>query len=480
MCEFEEKVKAKIDEILGSLVSHTPNPRVGLAVSGGADSISLLLALSEIFKSIFVITVNHNIRPEKESRGDADFVIEVCQELKRRGHEITCELVELERGEVEKEAQRRGGGIEDAARYLRYEAFKKFATAHNLDTLCLAHNQNDQLETVLMRFLQGSPIEAMAGIKESRLLESGKCLLARPLLGLTRAEIEDYVTCRGFTWRTDKTNLETDYLRNKIRLKLVPFLDESFPGWKKSVLSGAERALEDSELILSCVEELPVTVTGNGEVAGTDTDLKSCTVEILLDAFLDKPLALQRRVLLSACNKAGEKARIPSVFIKDVLELAACKKDFSKHFAGIDIILKKNHLFVKKHAENNTDLVFSDIIEDIGIFSFPFGSLNVFNCKEQNGKKTVSVTVGELCGCGDAGLVENVSLPFCVRNARIGDSVLCADGFEKKLSDIFSDWHVSPEKRAFIPVIQLLDEKSQRIKAVLAGFLGYKDWIVKL
>jgi tRNA(Ile)-lysidine synthase len=58
--------------------------------------------------------------------------------------------------------------------------------------------------------------------------------------------------------------------------------------------------------------------------------------------------------------------------------------------------------------------------------------------------------------------------------------VLCADGFEKKLSDIFSDWHVSPEKRAFIPVIQLLDEKSQRIKAVLAGFLGYKDWIVKL
>ena len=474
MCEFEAKVKAKIDKILGDSASHTPHPRVGLAVSGGADSISLLLSLSEIFSSIFVITINHNIRPEEESRGDAEFVVQVCEELKQRGHDIVCELVEFERGEVEKQAQSRGGGIEEAARYLRYSAFELFMAKYKLDILCLAHNQNDQLETLLMRFLQGSPAEAACGIKESRKTQSGQGIFARPLLGLSRAEIEAYVTSRGFTWRTDKTNYETDYLRNKIRLKLVPFLDESFPGWQKSILSGAERAAEDAELILSCVEKVPVSVGG-----GTEGD-SGATVEIPLDLFLEKPQAVQRRVLLSACNKAGENTRIPALFIKEVLDLVTCKKEFTKHFAGIDILLKKNHLFVKKHAENNTDFVFSDIIEETGSFSFPFGTLNVFNCKEQNGKKTVSVSAGDFCECGENGLVENVSLPFCIRNTRTGDSVLCADGSEKKVSDIFSDWHVEPEKRYLIPVIQLLDEKSQRIKAVLAGFLGYKDWIVKL
>ena len=99
---------------------------------------------------------------------------------------------------------------------------------------------------------------------------------------------------------------------------------------------------------------------------------------------------------------------------------------------------------------------------------------------EENGKKTVSVSAGDLCEYRDVGVVENVSLPFCVRNVRLGDCLLCADGSEKKISDIFSDWHVEAEKKSLIPVIQLLNEKSQRIKALLGGFLGYKDWIVKL
>ena len=94
--------------------------------------------------------------------------------------------------------------------------------------------------------------------------------------------------------------------------------------------------------------------------------------------------------------------------------------------------------------------------------------------KEQAGKQFVSVCAGEVS------VAEGISLPFCVRNPQPGDTVLCADGSEKKVSDILSDWHVAPEKRCLVPVIQLLDEKAQRIKAILAGFLGYKDWIVKL
>ena len=462
MCEFEKKVKDKLDEILQCETSGGAYPPIGVAVSGGADSIALLLSMSEIVSPLYVITVNHNIRPAAESGGDVDFVLEVCGELRKRGRDVICEAVELERGAVAQEAESRGGGIEEAARYLRYAAFEKFVAERGLGVLCTAHNMNDQLETVLMRFLQGSPAEAAGGIRARREIGVSGSVIARPLLDISRTEIESYVQSRGFTWRTDKTNLETDYLRNRIRLNLVPFLNEQFPGWQKSVLSGADKACEDAELILSCVEKVPVSAGPDGEV------------EISLNEFKSSPIAVQRRLILSACNKAGERARIPNQFIKDVLSTVRQSDGFIKHFAGIDIILKKNRLFVKKHTEINTDLVFSDIIEKTGSFEFPFGNLDVFNYREQDGKKFVTVCAGE------SSIAENIALPFCIRNVRLGDMVLCADGSLKKVYDVFSDWHVAPEKKGLIPVIQLLNEKSQGIKAILGGFLGYKDWIVKL
>ncbi len=462
MCEFEKKVKDKLDEILQSDARGGVYPPIGIAVSGGADSIALLLSMSEIISPLYVITVNHNIRPAAESAGDVDFVHKVCGELRKRGRDVICEAVELERGAVAQEAERRSGGIEEAARYLRYAAFEKFVAERGLGVLCTAHNMNDQLETVLMRFLQGSPAEAAGGIRARREMSVSGSVIARPILDISRTEIEAYVQSRGFTWRTDKTNFETDYLRNRIRLNLVPFLNEQFPGWQKSIMSGAEKACEDAELIFSCVEKVPVSADPDGEV------------EIPLNEFKSSPIAIQRRLILSACNKAGEIARIPNQFIKDVLSAVRQSDAFTKHFAGIDIILKKNRLFVKKHTEINTDLVFSDIIEKTGSFEFPFGNLDVFNYRERDGKKFVTVCAGE------SSIAENIELPFCIRNVRLGDMVLCADGSLKKVSDVFSDWHVAPEKKGLIPVIQLLNEKSQGIKAILGGFLGYKDWIVKL
>ena len=474
MCEFEEKVKKALEDILES----SDKPRIGVAVSGGADSMALLLAMSELISPLYVITINHNIRPAEESAGDVDFVNEVCEELKSRGLQIDCKTVELARGTVAHEAGRRGAGVEEAARYLRYAAFEKFVAERGLEALCLAHNKNDQLETVLMRFLQGSPAEAAAGIQARR---GG---FVRPLLGLSRQEIEAYVRSRGFEWRTDKTNFETDYFRNKIRLKLVPFLDENFSGWQTALLAGAEKAADDSALIQSCLEKYSLSVDNEGNI------------ELPFSDFLQAPQSVKYRLLLEACNMAGESGRIPHLFLKDVissLEAGASSNalnssnahnssdavsdssaSFTKHFAGIDIICKKNHLFVKKHTENNTDCFFSDIIEKTGTFEFPFGLLNVFNYKEQGGKATASISVGEVSHA------EGLSLPFRIRSPQPGDTVISADGSEKKVSDILSDWHVPPEKRWLIPVIQLLDDKAQPIKAILAGFSGYKDWIVKL
>ena len=479
MCEFEEKVKKNLIEC-GIKPDDTLNgtQKIGLAVSGGADSVSLLLSLSSIFSSLYVITVNHNIRSAEESAGDAQYVSELCKKLQEEKKvQIFCKVVELKKGLVQSEAQKRGGGTEDAARALRYKAFEEFIADNSLDALCLAHNKNDQLETVLMRFLQGASLDSAGGIKERR----GNYI--RPLLNITRSEIEDYLTSQNISWRTDKTNFETDYLRNKIRLKLVPFLDENFEGWQKAVLSGAQKASEDSQVIQSLLSTIPLTVNTDG------------SVQLSLDDFMAAPDSIKYRILLDACNKAGETSRIPHQFLKDVIQsikMTSCHAElvsasqlnrsrnkfgmtkFTKYFGTIDIICEKNHLFIKKHTEDNTDLVFSDIIEKSGTFEFPFGVLNVFNNREQDGKNLVSVCAGE------GAVVDGVSLPFCVRNISPGDTVICADGSEKKVSDILSDWHVAASQKSLVPVIQLLDEKSQRIKAVLGGFLGYKDWIVKL
>ena len=495
MCEFEKKVYENLkncgvnftdytgDACGGAVFSaasdfgescYAGSVALGAAVSGGADSVSLLVSLSKILTEIkssekkvpaelFVITVNHNIRPTEESGGDASFVAELCEKMqKETGVKINCQIVELERGVVEAEARKRNRGTEEAARFLRYNAFEKFICGNQLQALCLAHNRNDQLETILMRFLQGASFDSAGGIRARR----GPYV--RPLLNIARSEIESYLTELGISWRTDKTNYETDYLRNKIRLKLVPFLDENFEGWQTAVLKGAEKNAGDSDLIQSYLQNLPISVGDDG------------IVQIPLEVFLPAPEALKYRILREACNRSGETDRIPYQFLKDVI---LCQKpSFTKRFGSIEVIKEKEHLFIKKHSESNTDYVFSDIIENTGTFEFPFGFLNVFNYREQNGKKMVSVRAGDFCGAetGTSEAAEEVSLPFCVRNARLGDTVLCADGSLKRVSDIFSDWQVPAAKRSLIPVIQLLDEKSQRIKAILGSFSGYKDWIVKL
>lgn len=214
--------------------------RIGVAVSGGADSVSLLLSLVEIFgkEKIFVITVNHNIREESETKGDADFVLKLCEKIG-----VFCLLFEIEKGRVFEIAKNRQGGVEDSARFLRYEAFNSFIERYDLDFLCLAHNQNDQLETAIMRFLQGSGCDGGGGISFRR--EK----FVRPLLDISRFEIESFLNEKNQTWRTDSTNFDTDYLRNKIRNVLIPQIDENFVGWRKSVLNGVEKNKDDEKTL---------------------------------------------------------------------------------------------------------------------------------------------------------------------------------------------------------------------------------------
>lgn len=459
MNSFESK-------LLAGFGSAVKAGKLGIGVSGGADSIALLTGTCRLIKenrlsaqNIFVITVNHYIRPENETCGDAAFVVDYCNQLKLQGLPVTVELCELGKGEVQKKAEERGAGIEEAARYLRYQKFEEFIGENQLDYLCLAHNRNDQVETLVMRFLQGSSSGAAGGIRSER----GQFL--RPMLEISRKEIEEYLKECECSWRNDSTNFDTDYLRNKIRHKLIPVLDDLFPGWQGSVLNGGEKQRNINLLVQKLVEQVPFElkkIDGESAAVCCYSDFIECNLEIKI------------QVLLRMFNTVSEESRIPYKFLKEVCNEISMngenclKKEEFWHFSNMEIICKNNEIIVKKYAKTETDLCFFDIIEETGNYEFPFGVLSLHSLDD--GKASVYVN--------DESLMVKVPLPVCVRNAQPGDVVMTADGNYKKVADVFSDWKVREDKKLLIPVLQDVGS-SQKILCILGCVSGFNNWIVK-
>lgn len=511
LCDFENKVTEGILNCTqkSSLGDLNNLKRIAAGVSGGADSVSLLVSLCNIFSPLgvilHVITVNHNIRPKNETDGDANFVVDLCSNLKSDGKLIDCTVKEISRGFVEKTAYERKSGIEEAARFLRYEAFFEFCDRNDIQVLFLAHNKNDNLETILMRFLQGGSAVSLCGIPAVRSL-SPKTEIFRPLLQIERSQIEQYLKEFGICWRNDSTNQETKYLRNKIRLELMPFLNQEFPFWQNAVLSGIEKNQNDAETLeklCDCVkikflkDKMLCSKVSCGEVSknvgfqhcdvtgdnilGDDENESFCSkcisdsydcAEICLLDLLKADDSIKIRILTKAMNGLGENSRIPQAFLKDLINeiTKAHEKNIkiTKNFGTITFFIEKNTIFLKKSFKKHTDLSFFDIIEESGFFSFPFGVLNVV----KNSHNIVSIFINDCFCC------EEISLPFIVRSVYSGDSVLSADGTQKKLTDIFSAWHVNEEDKKLIPIIQSVNDE-QRILCILGSFLGYKNWIVK-
>lgn len=431
---------------------------IGAAVSGGADSVALLISLCNLLKPhkipLKVITVNHNIRPEAETTGDAIFVQQLCKQLNGQNYNVECTLVTLDKGQVESFAKEKKSGIEDAARELRYSAFENFIREEKIDFLCLAHNKNDQLETLLMRFLQGAGTSAATGIPAVR----GKII--RPLLNISRSEIESYLTEKKCSWRTDNTNFDTNYLRNRIRHNLIPVLNENFEGWQSSVLKGARKLQSESEIIEKMVNQ-------SFEELDLPSQEKNGFFEINHQALSRKPPVLQQQILLRCMNLLGCSQRIPYDFLEDVL---SCSKG-EKQFDDIQIIFKKDVVLVKKVNKSHTDLNFSVIIEEDGFYHLPFGTVEVLKENESSSKHSVSVNnkLSEL----------KVSLPVCIRNLQCDDYIKTADGKLKKVNKVFSDWHVPSEKKELIPLIQELQTSNQELICILGSAVGFKDWVVK-
>ncbi len=206
---------------------------IGVAVSGGRDSMSLLHYLSEEKNSLMInvaaIHVEHGIRGE-ESLGDQSFVREFCA-----ARDIPLYTVSVD---VPKYAKENLVGEEQAARELRYKYFDDLLKKGVVDKIATAHQLDDQCETVLMRIFRGTGVKGLEGIPSAR---SGKYI--RPMLHLTRQEISEYCEANGVPHVEDSTNYNLEYTRNFIRHEVFPVVEKMFPQYRKSIerLTGAAK-----------------------------------------------------------------------------------------------------------------------------------------------------------------------------------------------------------------------------------------------
>lgn len=210
-----------------------PEGRLLVGLSGGADSVALLLAtLGRERTDVFAVHVNHGLRGA-ESEEDEAFVRQLCRNYK----------VPL----IVRRVFLRGKRSESAARGARFEAFRAAMAETGADALLLAHNRDDRAETYLMRLLRGSGPDGLACMPESD--ERLGFLLLRPLLSLGREEIREALSADGISWREDSSNEDESYFRNAVRRKLLPLLDQLAPGAPERIAHAAFLTGQDCEVL---------------------------------------------------------------------------------------------------------------------------------------------------------------------------------------------------------------------------------------
>lgn len=212
---------------------------VVVALSGGADSVALLCVLGELHYTLEAVHCNFHLRGAESDRDEA-FVRRLCE---ARG--VPLEVVHFDTVAY---AETHKISIEMAARTLRYDAFERLRREHGADVVAVAHHRDDSIETLLLNLIRGTGINGLKGIRPL----NGH--VVRPLLAVAREDIMEYLDALGQDYVTDSTNLHDDYTRNKIRLNLLPLMEQINPSVRQSLAATASR-LADVAAIYNKVME---------------------------------------------------------------------------------------------------------------------------------------------------------------------------------------------------------------------------------
>ena len=425
-----DKIKAVIKD--NELIKE--GERVVVGVSGGADSVCLLLVLKEIMplECITAVHINHGIRGDEAAR-DEDFVLQLC---KRQGIRL-----EIRRLDVPLFARENKISEEEAGRVLRYRVFEEIRLLYKADKIAVAHNLNDVAETFLMNLSRGSGITGLTGIK----LRSG--VLIRPLIKTSRTEIEEIVTYLGEGFITDSTNNSLIYTRNRIRKRIIPELEEV----NERAVSHINDACERLEKIEGYIIKEAANTYKSYVTKGKDIFISNeifTLDEVIIEEVLHKALS----------EAAGRARDIGSVHISYLLEL------FSKQ-VGREIDLpyqvrafrEYKGIRLKGRANKSETGESIQVLPELLLHTEDVEGISTVVSEEDNIRLTF-----------EDGSVKNLSQNSCIRwfdydkiaeNVMLrfreeGDYlVISPEGDKKKLKRYFTDSKIPSDKRGEIPLV---------------------------
>jgi tRNA(Ile)-lysidine synthase len=274
--------------------------RAGVAVSGGADSVCLLLLMRELGIGAAILHVNHSLRGE-ESEADEAFVRALAARFDVPVHVLRSDT------------RSRAGNLEEEARHVRYEFYRESIESGLVDCVATGHTLSDQAETVLFRILRGAHLAGLAAIHP---VTRGPVI--RPLLDFSRIEIEEYLRDAGEPWREDSSNRDLTFDRNRIRHVLLPELKREWnPEIERSLAQLAALAFDEERFWAGWISG------GPGQGPGANLQIQGNIVLVRASKLVEYPVAVARRLIRRAIEQVrGNLHAIDFGHVEAILDLA--------------------------------------------------------------------------------------------------------------------------------------------------------------
>lgn len=279
--------------------------KIVVGVSGGPDSVCLLDILNKLKDKynfeLIIAHVNYGLRG-RESDEDEKFVDNLAEK-----YGLKIEKLKLKDLNID------DSNLENELRNTRFDFFEKLRKENNFDLIAVAHNQDDQAETLLMRLIRGSGLQGLASIRP----RNGKVI--RPLLNTSKKEILKYLKENDLEYRTDSTNKDTKFFRNKIRHKLIPYLEENYNPSIKETLAGSANGISDDYAFIKYEAS---------EIFDKLCKIDENTAKIDINEMLKVHLSLQKQVIRIAISKTkGNLKNVENSHIEEILKIAKSKKN---------------------------------------------------------------------------------------------------------------------------------------------------------
>ena len=423
--------------------------RILVALSGGPDSVCLLHMLYRI-KDKFnlklgAIHINHMLRGEEADK-DENYIIDLCEQMGIKHY--------VKRINIEYIAKETNVSLETAGRNERYKAFEEIKIKDKYNKIAVAHNANDQAETILMRIMRGTGLEGLTGIKPQR--EGG---IIRPILCLNRQEIEDYCEYNGLNPRIDASNYDRHYNRNRVRLDILPYMRDNF---NKDIIDTLNRMTlllqKDNEFIeeysKKCYNMYCKKHNNKLEILKElfEKEMESIITRVVIIAFKEISKSYQNfemkhiyEIVNLAFRETGKKINLTNNII-------------CENLYGNIVLSKNDNKYYNSCVKTEIKLDKDNIIENIEFNNY------IINFEVIENKKKEKFTKNNLIKLFNYDKIEKEIL---IRYRKDGDKIIpLGMSGSKKVKDIFINSKVPREERDNTPIL-CFDDK-------ISWIVGYK------